>query len=98
MDKVFIVTSGEYSDYGIDAVFSTEELAQKFIDSFSKSGYRDMEIEEWKLNPFENHLKQGRKPFFLRIDKDGNTSDIEVRDSVYGFEARVEKDQPPFYD
>lgn len=25
MNKVFIVTSGEYSDYGIDRVFSTEE-------------------------------------------------------------------------
>ena len=32
MRKVFIVTSGEYSDYGINRVFSTEEKAKKWID------------------------------------------------------------------
>ena len=31
MSKVFIVTSGEYSEYGIDRVFSTEEKAKAFI-------------------------------------------------------------------
>lgn len=31
MSKVFIVTSGEYSEYGIDRVFSTEEKAKEFI-------------------------------------------------------------------
>ena len=30
MAKIYIVTSGEYSDYGINAVFSTEEKAQEF--------------------------------------------------------------------
>ena len=30
-DKVFIVTSGEYSDYGINRVFSSEEKAKEFI-------------------------------------------------------------------
>lgn len=30
MEKIYIVTSGEYSDYGINAVFSTKEKAQEF--------------------------------------------------------------------
>lgn len=97
MDKIFIVTSGEYSGYGIEAVFSTEELAKKFIGSFSNT-YSNMEIEEWKLDPFSNEIKQGRKPFFLRIDKEGKTSDIEIRDSAYGFEAKTEIEPDPFYD
>lgn len=31
MNKVYIVTSGEYSDYHIDAVFSTELRAKEYI-------------------------------------------------------------------
>lgn len=30
MAKIYIVTSGEYSDYGIDAVFSTKKKAQEY--------------------------------------------------------------------
>lgn len=33
MNKVFIVTSGCYSDYQIEAVFSTNEKAEEYIDS-----------------------------------------------------------------
>lgn len=33
MDKVFIVTSGWYSDYQIDAVFSSEEMAKEYINA-----------------------------------------------------------------
>ena len=33
MDKVFIVTSGCYSDYQIERVFSTKEKAEEYIDS-----------------------------------------------------------------
>lgn len=30
--KVYVVTYGEYSDYGIEAVFSTKEKAQEYIN------------------------------------------------------------------
>jgi len=30
--KIFIVTSGEYSDYGIDAVFTTKEKAVDYVE------------------------------------------------------------------
>lgn len=33
MDKVFIVTSGRYSDYQIEAVFSTREMAEAYINA-----------------------------------------------------------------
>lgn len=89
MEKVFVVTSGHYSDYGIDAIFTTEDLAQKFIDSFKADGYNAMGIEEWDLNPNEEHLRQGRKPFFLRIDKLGAVTDIEVRSSAWGFKPNL---------
>ena len=31
MAKIYIVTSGEYSDYGINAVFSTKEKADEYL-------------------------------------------------------------------
>lgn len=30
--RVYVVTSGEYSDYGIDAIFSTAEKAQEYVN------------------------------------------------------------------
>lgn len=45
--KVYAVSSGEYSDYSIDAVFATRELAYESIT-------RDMtikDIENWEANP-----------------------------------------------
>ena len=46
MAKVFIVTSGEYSDYGINAVFSTRELAEQYLDTKDD----DYGIEEYDLD------------------------------------------------
>jgi hypothetical protein len=48
--KVFIVTSGEYSDYGMNAVFSTEEAAQRFIDVHTTSRWDRYQIEDWELD------------------------------------------------
>lgn len=53
-NKVYIVTSGEYSDYRINAVFSTREKAQEFLDICNQN-QRDLigssaEIEEWDLD------------------------------------------------
>jgi hypothetical protein len=91
MSKIFVVTSGEYSDYGIDAMFTSMELAQKFIDSFKAEGYsRFNKIEIYKLNPFEMELREGYNPYFLRMDKEGNAYDISIEDSAYGFEDPVE--------
>jgi hypothetical protein len=89
MNKVFVVTSGSYSDYRIDAIFTTRELAQSFIDDFKAHDWRQMDIEEWDLDPNKTHLKQNRKPYFLRINKKGDVTDLEVADSAYGFEQDI---------
>lgn len=46
MSNIFIVTSGEYSDYRISAVFSTKELAKEYIQHHG-SDYR---VEEYPLD------------------------------------------------
>ena len=34
MKKIYIVTSGSHSEYGIHAIFDNKELAQKYINDF----------------------------------------------------------------
>ncbi len=50
MSKVYIVTSGEYSDYGIDRVFSTEEKAKEWIDIITSMYGGNYNIEQYELD------------------------------------------------
>lgn len=50
MRKVFIVTSGEYSDYGIDRVFSTEEKAKEWVDVITSMYGGNYNIEQYELD------------------------------------------------
>lgn len=52
MSKVYIVTDGEYSDYHIEACFSTKKKAQQYIKNAKKvqGKYYDPDIEEWDLD------------------------------------------------
>ena len=50
--SIFIVTSGEYSDYSIRAVFLNKKQAMAFADSMRKGEYEyyadSVRIEEWE--------------------------------------------------
>lgn len=50
---IYAVSSGEYSDYRITALFSTRDLAQAYIDAVKRpDGYSDFnDIEEYELDP-----------------------------------------------
>ena len=50
MSKVYIVTSGEYSDYGIDRVFSTEEKAKEWVDIITSMYGGNYNIEQYELD------------------------------------------------
>lgn len=86
-EEVFIVTSGDYSDYGIDAVFLTKDLAQRFIDSFDENQYTRFRIENHKLNPFKIELRKGYSAFFVRMDKQGNCKESYKYDTSFGFNS-----------
>lgn len=55
--KIYIVTSGEYSDYRIDAVFTDKSQTELYVAThYEDCDYK--EIEEWdsdeiKLSPHE---------------------------------------------
>lgn len=53
MKKVFVITSGSYSDYGIYGVCSTRKLADRAISAAKGSDEywaSDANIEEWPLD------------------------------------------------
>lgn len=52
MSKVYIVTSGEYSGYHIDACFSTKQKAQEYIKNAEKTEkfWDEPRIEKWDLD------------------------------------------------
>ncbi len=50
---VFVVTSGEYSDFHVDAIFSTQAQAEAFINKAE-----DFNIEPWALDEMANVLAQ----------------------------------------
>lgn len=83
--KMYIITAGEYSDYHICGVYDDKEKAQEYIDVFAKDEYSEMMIEDFMLNPYELEISEGMRPYFLRMDREGNVYDIHVRDSSYKF-------------
>jgi hypothetical protein len=60
MKTVYVITSGSGEDFNVSNVFTTRELAQKFIDSF-KGSYTDFEIVEFETNPYKRELEAGMK-------------------------------------
>lgn len=50
--KVYIVTSGEYSDYGIDRVFTDKERAELYC-AIHECDYESPQVEEWDADDVE---------------------------------------------
>ena len=82
---VWVVTSGEYSDYQVEAIFSAKELAQEYVDTI-RAEYKRLneklwtcfhDPEEWELDPKDGQwIKQGRKAFEVYMLRDGTTDKV----------------------
>ena len=75
---VFAVFSGEYSDRGLDAIFSTKEKAEKYIEHkklFSSRGW--CEVDD---SPTEYELDAAMPPKNVWFRIDGDSSEIEPHD------------------
>ena len=70
--KIYIVTSGEYSDYRIDAVFSKKEKAEEYVQN-NGSDYR---IEDYKLD--EPIVKENKLWLISFNLEDGSIEDAKV--------------------
>lgn len=64
MEKVYIVTSGEYSDYHICKVFSTKEKADEYVDARGS----EYSIEEWEV---DKEFDRGARIWEVSMSADG---------------------------
>lgn len=77
MTTVYLVSSGSYSDYGVGPVFSTEALAQEYIDKWVKVGNNEYGIEERELDPEHElniPLQKGWFYFHVQMFKNGDST------------------------
>ena len=76
--KIFIVTSGAYSDYHIDAVFSTKENAERYNKIHASGDFED--IEEFEVDEdmaLINRIRDEKITIYLVcMDRDGNVKEI----------------------
>jgi len=83
-DKVYIVTSGSYSDYSIEAVF----LDRAKADEYSKlascfSGVEVHDVHAGVPNPIKVKLSKGWKYYWVCMKHDGNVSNSYSYDFPY---------------
>lgn len=87
---VYVVTSGEYSDYSINAIFSTIEKAENYIAKGIEAGefpnpietnYDIAKIEEYKLDSEDDIAVLDVWHSSLRIDN-GEIFSIPTKDKV----------------
>lgn len=72
--KVFIVTSGSYSDYHIEAVFSTNEKAEEYINNRCDDGVNG--IEEYEM---DEPCERKTSIYWCSVDTKTNKITVESR-------------------
>lgn len=73
--QIYAVTSSDYEDYTVHAVFSRKEWAEAYIESFNSSG--DTDIEPWKLDATDiPGWRPGLLPYEAEVDQTGAIRDI----------------------
>jgi hypothetical protein len=71
MTNIYIVTNGSYSDYHIEAVFSTKEAAEAWLAEAQESSgfYSDgPQIEEWPLDERAGEILRTGYRCGIRLD------------------------------
>jgi hypothetical protein len=80
MASVWVVEQGEYSDYSVLGVYSTQEGAELAAGSVNGKDARASSslatVAEWPLDPNLEELRQGLSLWFVNMGKDGGVSSV----------------------
>ena len=71
MTTIYIVTDGDYSDYHVVGVYSTEETAERARAIYNASGVEEYELDDLPDAP------PGMVRWRVRMDRDGNTDFVD---------------------
>ena len=89
--KVYIVECGEYSDRGIEAVFSTREKAEEYIKYHEHSRWFGVfTINEWDLDTWnkEDYIYE----YICDIDEDDKLDETFIQTIEHKFSADINTD------
>ena len=87
---IYVVTEGKWSDYHIEGVFSSKELAEAFIDV--QEAERHRQIEVWPLDGPTDALREYLWPISVCMTRDGTPTRIwKYTDFGYGYRASYER-------
>lgn len=76
MKTIYAVSSGSYSAYRTDALFSSKKLAEEFMAVVKDNDYND--IEEYQIDPpTADLIKRGYSVWRVHMLKDGTTERVE---------------------
>lgn len=67
MALIYLVTSGQYSDYGVDAVFSTREAAVAFAAEVREPSYEARVVEVYTLDDPTGATSSHRRPWRVQL-------------------------------
>ncbi len=76
--SIWVVEQGQYSDYRVVGVFSTEANARAVASLVPASS-----VAEWPLDPAVSELAQGHRPFDVWMLRDGTVEKCELQTSLY---------------
>jgi hypothetical protein len=76
--KIYIVTSGSYSDYSIVGVFTDRDMAEKMAAATRDSNG----VEEWDTDILPDKVAQGYKPYRVEFGSNWRTSGDVTRFSI----------------
>lgn len=66
--SVWVIEDGEYSDYRVLGVYSSESNANKVSELLGG------QVSEWPLNPEMDHINAGRRPYLLSMSATGTVT------------------------
>lgn len=91
INMVYVVTSGTYSEYRIESIFTEKHFAEAYINSFGEDPCAEMTIEEWELHNgnYNGYIKDGRALYFIRFQPNFSS---DIRDIEKAFQHDTSED------
>lgn len=90
MSTIYVVTQGDYSDYHICGVYSTEENATRAAELFSRAN-QACDVEEYELDILSD-CPNGMLPYIVLMEQNGNAAADRIS------AAQVPREWKPFGD
>ena len=80
--KVYVVTSGAYSEYELEAIFSSKEKAEEFMRMLPKGRPEYNDVEEYDLDSgVVDHVKKGHFIWQIAMERDGSVVEVNKKDN-----------------